>query len=173
MWNLVVRVSIAACAIILLALVRATSILASNPHQEMSGVKIERKPKFISNGPGQKPFDVTRHTVPISEIQRSVPKNSIPALVRPRFVPAALKSSAPFCESNSPTTSTFASFDVKPSSRMALRTCSIGLVACGKVWSVQPVWSGVALNFKAVLESPTIPPASPGRIPPQPSRQSK
>jgi uncharacterized protein DUF3179 len=51
-------------------------------------VKVERKPKYISNGAGQKPFDVTRHTVPLSEIERSVPKNSIPALVHPRFVAA-------------------------------------------------------------------------------------
>ncbi len=67
----------------------AVTISANSAGQEAREVKVERKPKYISNGAGQKPFEVTRHTVPLSEIERSVPKNSIPALVHPRFVAAA------------------------------------------------------------------------------------
>jgi uncharacterized protein DUF3179 len=64
----------------------AVSISAVPAGQEPREVKVERKSKYISNGAGQKRFDVTRHTVPLAEIERSVPKNSIPALVHPRFV---------------------------------------------------------------------------------------
>ncbi len=51
-------------------------------------VIVERKTKTVSNGPGQKPFDVTRHTISISEIERSIPKDAIPALTLPQFVSA-------------------------------------------------------------------------------------
>ena len=64
------------------------AISSGAPPQESMEVKIERKPKYISNVGGQKPFDVTRHIVPLSEIQRSVPKNAIPGLVHPHFVAA-------------------------------------------------------------------------------------
>lgn len=66
----------------------SASILAVVAVQGPENVKVERKQRLFSNGPGQKPFDVTRHTVPFSEIQRSIPKDSIPALVHPRFVKA-------------------------------------------------------------------------------------
>ncbi len=56
--------------------------------REPRHAKVERKPKLISNGARQKPFDVTRHTIPLSEIHRSVPKDAIPALVHPKFVTA-------------------------------------------------------------------------------------
>ncbi len=47
------------------------------------------KAKLIPGGPGQKPFDVTRHTIPISEISGGgPPRDSIPALVRPNFIGA-------------------------------------------------------------------------------------
>jgi uncharacterized protein DUF3179 len=64
------------------------AISADAAGQEPRKVKVERKPKYLSNGAGQKPFDVTRHTVPLAEIERSVPKNSIPALVHPKFFAA-------------------------------------------------------------------------------------
>jgi hypothetical protein len=64
-------------------------ISASVAGQVPREVKIEGKPKYISNGAGQKPFEVTRHTLPLYEIERSVPKNSIPALVHPKFVSAS------------------------------------------------------------------------------------
>lgn len=73
-------------AVILLGLASTSTVLAGEPRHERGEVKVERKAKFISNGPGQKPFNVTRHTVPVSEIQRSVPKDAIPALVEPQFV---------------------------------------------------------------------------------------
>jgi hypothetical protein len=55
---------------------------------EVPGPKVERKTKLISNGPGQRPFDVTRHSIPLGEIERSVPKDAIPALARPEFLTA-------------------------------------------------------------------------------------
>ncbi len=73
-------------ALILFALSGVVTVSVSAGDQTPREVKVERKPKYISNGPGQKPFDVTRHTVPLSEIERSVPKNAIPALVNPRFI---------------------------------------------------------------------------------------
>jgi uncharacterized protein DUF3179 len=42
-----------------------------------------------SAGPGKQPFDVTRHTVPLSEIMFSVPRDTIPALLAPRFITVA------------------------------------------------------------------------------------
>lgn len=56
--------------------------------EDSARVIVEKKTKTISNGSGQKPFDVTRHTIPISEIERSIPKDAIPALTRPQFVSA-------------------------------------------------------------------------------------
>ena len=73
-------------ALILFGLSGVVTVSVNAGDQHPREVKVERKPKYISNGPGQQPFDVTRHTVPLSEIGRSVPKNSIPALVNPRFV---------------------------------------------------------------------------------------
>jgi hypothetical protein len=75
-------------AVILLADSAAVTISANAANQETRGVKVEREPKYISNGAGQKPFDVTRHTIPLSEIQKAIPKDAIPALVRPRFMTA-------------------------------------------------------------------------------------
>lgn len=84
--NAVAKTPLGAFGFILLGLAIATPNSAAGTDEELGEVKVERKPKFVPNGPGQRPFDVTRHTVPISEIQRSVPKDSIPALVHPRFV---------------------------------------------------------------------------------------
>jgi hypothetical protein len=79
----------ATLAVILLGFAPAVTISARPAAHELPDVKVEGKPKFISNGPGQKPFDVTRHTIPLSEIERSVPKDAIPALVLSRFLKAS------------------------------------------------------------------------------------
>lgn len=80
------RAFIRTLALTLFGFVSAVSVNSPDFAQEPQAVKVERKPKFISNGPGQERFDVTRHIVPLSEIQRSLPKDAIPALVHPRFV---------------------------------------------------------------------------------------
>lgn len=47
-------------------------------------VRVERKPKWIRNGPGTKPFDVTRHLIPLNQIQGGgPPRDAIPALNNP------------------------------------------------------------------------------------------
>ncbi|MBI2818103.1 MAG: DUF3179 domain-containing protein [Acidobacteria bacterium] len=52
-------------------------------------VIVEPKKRTISPGPGNFSFDVTRHTVPLSEIRGGgPPKDGIPALVDPSFVSA-------------------------------------------------------------------------------------
>ncbi len=49
----------------------------------------QREENKLPAGPGQEPFDVTRHNVPIGEIQSGGPvKDGIPALTDPRFVSA-------------------------------------------------------------------------------------
>ena len=44
---------------------------------------------FSLPGPGKQAFDVTRHSVPLSEIMYSVPRDTIPALLEPRFIATA------------------------------------------------------------------------------------
>jgi|FaiFalDrversion2_1042247.scaffolds.fasta_scaffold01394_3 hypothetical protein len=45
--------------------------------------------QYLEAGPGQRPFDVTKHSVPIEEIRGGgPPKDGIPALDNPRFVSA-------------------------------------------------------------------------------------
>ena len=51
-------------------------------------VIVEPERRLQPAGPGRQPFDVTRHRVPLSELIVSVPRDAIPALVRPRFVSA-------------------------------------------------------------------------------------
>ncbi len=50
----------------------------------------ESRPRLIPAGPGLKAFDATRHTIPPSEIQYNIPRNTIPALSRPHMIPAGL-----------------------------------------------------------------------------------
>ena len=45
----------------------------------------ESAKKLLPGGPGQKPFDVTRHIIPIEAIESSVARDAIPALDDPRF----------------------------------------------------------------------------------------
>ena len=52
-------------------------------------VTAEQHKKLQPAGPGKRPFDVTRHTIPLSDIMLSIPRDTIPALVAPRFIAAA------------------------------------------------------------------------------------
>jgi hypothetical protein len=72
-------------------LVLALSLpLASAPKQQVDQLIVEKKERYIPAGPGQKPFDVTRHVVRLDEIQAGGPaKNGIPALDHPAFVSAS------------------------------------------------------------------------------------
>jgi Protein of unknown function (DUF3179) len=50
-------------------------------------IKIEKKAAFLPAGPGQKPFNVTRHMIPLWEVQSGgPPKDGIPALNHPAFI---------------------------------------------------------------------------------------
>ena len=58
--------------------------------QRKLSIKVEKKPKTISPGHGSKPFDVTRHLIPLRDIQGGgPPRDGIPALDSPKFVTAA------------------------------------------------------------------------------------
>jgi hypothetical protein len=61
--------------------------LASASKQQVDQLIVEKKERYVPAGPGQKPFDVTRHVIPLDEIQvGGPPKNGIPALDHPAFV---------------------------------------------------------------------------------------
>src|SRR5260370_38608479 len=63
--------------------------LASAPNRQVDQLIVEKKERYILAGPGQKPFDVTRHVIRLDEIQGGgPPKNGIPALDQPAVVPA-------------------------------------------------------------------------------------
>lgn len=63
--------------------------VASSPLQQDQLI-VEKKAKYIPGGPGQRPFDVTRHIIRLTEIQAGgPPKNGIPALDHPAFVSAS------------------------------------------------------------------------------------
>lgn len=50
---------------------------------------IEPERRTLPSGPGRKPFDVTRHTIPITEIRGGgPPRDGIPALINPEMVSA-------------------------------------------------------------------------------------
>jgi len=48
----------------------------------------QQKRQYLESGPGQRPFDVTRRSVSIEEIKSGPPKDGIPAIDHPKFVPA-------------------------------------------------------------------------------------
>jgi len=74
--------SVAAALLWLLA-----AVLAASRVSAAREVIFEPRPKLIPGGPGQKPFDVTRHTIPLSEIRGGGPaRGAIPALAQPNFV---------------------------------------------------------------------------------------
>lgn len=51
---------------------------------------VERKPKFLTAGPGLRPYDVTRHLIPLNQIQSGGPsRDQIPALFYPAFISSA------------------------------------------------------------------------------------
>lgn len=65
----------------------ATTASALQPQKE---VIVEKKEAYIPAGSGQKPWDVTRHTISLNKIQSGgPPRNGIPALDDPAFVGAA------------------------------------------------------------------------------------
>jgi|SRR5579884_463087 hypothetical protein len=69
----------------LLALIPAISAA----QQRQPEVRVEKKPTYLPAGRGQTPWDVTRHTIPLGEIQAGgPPRDGIPALNFPAFVPA-------------------------------------------------------------------------------------
>ncbi len=56
-----------------------------SPSQEIT---VEPQRKLIPAGQGQKPFDVTRHSIPLQEIHSSVARNAIPSLNHAEFLSA-------------------------------------------------------------------------------------
>src|SRR5215472_14339812 len=63
---------------------------SSFPGQREERLIVEKKTTHIPAGSGQKPFDVTRHVISLSQIQSGgPPKNGIPALDHPVFISAA------------------------------------------------------------------------------------
>src|SRR5260370_17290663 len=64
--------------------------LTFTPNQQVAHLIVEKKERYVPAGPGQKPFDVTRHVIRLEEIQSGgPPKNGIPALDHPPFVNAS------------------------------------------------------------------------------------
>ncbi len=60
-----------------------------NPKALAQTVITEPKTKLVPAGSGQKQLDVTRHTIPLSEIRGGGPqRDGIPALVHPGFITA-------------------------------------------------------------------------------------
>jgi hypothetical protein len=58
--------------------------------QQVDQLVVEKKERYIPAGPGQKPFDATRHIIRLDEIQAGGPaKNGIQALDHPAFVSAS------------------------------------------------------------------------------------
>ena len=65
-------------------------LLASAPLEQQDQILVEKKARYIPAGSGQTPFDVTRHVIPLDEIQMGgPPKNGIPALDHPAFISAS------------------------------------------------------------------------------------
>jgi hypothetical protein len=80
------RTVLSIAAVFLCASPAVVVVLGSFPERE---VITEPKRKTIPGGPGQKPFDVTRHTIPLSEIRGGGPgRDDIPALASPNFLTA-------------------------------------------------------------------------------------
>lgn len=68
----------------------AVALAAIEPPSQQR-VTTEAKPRQIPAGRGQKPFDVTRHTIAVDEVQGGgPPRDGIPALDDPKFLPAEL-----------------------------------------------------------------------------------
>jgi hypothetical protein len=63
--------------------------VAAGCNRESRSVTVEQHKKLQPAGPGKQSFDVTRHSIPLSEIVYSVARDTIPALLEPRFIVAA------------------------------------------------------------------------------------
>ncbi len=65
-------------------------IFALTPLLATLAVAGEEKKQTLPAGTGQRPFDATRHSIPISEIEEGgPPRDGIPALFNPAFVSAS------------------------------------------------------------------------------------
>ncbi len=74
----------------LIALLFAGLLPGAPASQRKLSIKVEKKPKTKSPGHGSKPFDVTRHLIPLRDIQGGgPPRDGIPARDSPKFVTAA------------------------------------------------------------------------------------
>ncbi len=62
----------------------STPLRAAGPFADQN-IVTESAKKLLPGGPGQKSFDVTRHAIPIKEIESSVARDAMPALNDPRF----------------------------------------------------------------------------------------
>ena len=72
--------------IILLVTLFAAAGVVCIPGQR---VTVEKSPVFIPAGPGKKPFNATRHIIPLNQIASGgVSRDQIPALFRPKFASA-------------------------------------------------------------------------------------
>jgi uncharacterized protein DUF3179 len=79
------------CPAVALLLFLLSSALPAAQEGSTREVVTERKRRLIPGGPGQEPFDVTRHTIPINEIQAGgPPRDAIAALVNPKFESVAV-----------------------------------------------------------------------------------
>ena len=64
--------------------------LWANDADRDSALRVEKKARYIPAGRGEKPFDVTRHLIPLDEIlSGGPPRNGIPSLDNPAFISAA------------------------------------------------------------------------------------
>ena len=74
-------------------LVLLSGIVGMGDVTAIAGQKIvvEHEPRYLSAGPSLKPYDVTRHLIPLNQIQGgSLSRDQIPALFDPEFVPSAV-----------------------------------------------------------------------------------
>ena len=72
-----------------LTFVALSSLLAS-AQGIRPGVKVEKRPIYLPAGRGQTPWNVTRHVIPLKDIQSGgPPRDGIPALNFPAFISAA------------------------------------------------------------------------------------
>lgn len=76
---------------VLTSLALGAMVLAAAENSAEREVSTESRQKLVPSGRGQKPFDVTRHTIPVGEIQGGGPsRDGIPSLVDPEFLSAEL-----------------------------------------------------------------------------------
>ncbi len=67
----------------------ALSSLPASAQGSRPEVKVEKKPVYLPAGRGQTPWDVTRHVIPLKDIQSGgPPRGGIPALNFPAFISA-------------------------------------------------------------------------------------